>query len=967
MFAREKKEEYDPTNIPIIERPLAKQVQGNAYGGAGLEGLRAQQASSPWRHKRTESKTTLPVISPVRESAVPSTPSSLNKRPASRDQASPTKSSLAQRLFPTKSLYDPESDTWAGESDNDQDIQEGSYQHRHPKSVTFDQNPQINEYEMATPDLSSIGTGSRENSYDHTEEEEEEDLYSRDESEDHDDSFDASLEDTEKTPVVGPDDWKTSSPDTQHSVSGRLEDPFVGPEGSPMPDALPSTPTTPRSALSRIDSNGNPRPLPPLPAIVSPPPKGLFAAAERASSCERAPSSPPKAASSSKFDIMSMASSKMTLEERLHLMMIQEDKPKSAAEEQRERRMRRAPKEKSATPDRDDQIKIHADEIELDEDTLGELGEFQLASRPTRESILRKVNGLESTGQDSMGGQYDFSSPPPSNPARCKDLDPDVPIPSTEQSILEDEVHDKEDAADQVAIKVEEDEEVSDIYEIAEMYQNSDISQETESEHNQLGSMIQHDLRDAESDDAESNYSEPTPVNQSPNPDHANSADEDSPPTPKLMSPIQIIPSRNTSAASKQDVSLPDFTGFMSSNDFGLSLQDYMTPSPPPLDIYEAKADTRHLESPLSLPAVEAKEPKIAIQSLQQPERPLTPLAQTKLLPMPDYDGAGWGDDTDEIDVSTPDSVIRHPIVEDFKEETPEVPQKIATIKGASGSRLKTRPSNTPADLMAMREARRQISGEMQDIPPIPARHRNRPSLSLDRSQSDLGPVAAIDEADTDTVSQRIPSFKRSLTLDIGTDMGLGLDKDFDRVIEQQKVAYSLFPSHPDFPHLVPGQASWTETKVIYNNGPSADTSARQRGYLMRQNTKVVVASSDVGKAPDQAQAATRSVGNSPVKQQDRPQSWVVEPWNGSRRKSVRSETAARKKATGAAPPLPGQESAVSGLSSMAEEETVQEPTIIESGERGRLFVKVIAVKDLDLPLPKSRFHYFMTGLSTNT
>ncbi len=79
-----------------------------------------------------------------------------------------------------------------------------------PKSVTFDvAPPQVNEYEMATPDPSSVASGSREGSYDNYYDDEEEGMYDIDrEMEHHDeDSFDASLEDTDKTPVVLPEDW----------------------------------------------------------------------------------------------------------------------------------------------------------------------------------------------------------------------------------------------------------------------------------------------------------------------------------------------------------------------------------------------------------------------------------------------------------------------------------------------------------------------------------------------------------------------------------------------------------------------------------------------------------------------------------------------------------------------------------------------------------------------------------------
>ncbi len=126
----------------------------------------------------------------------------------------------------------------------------------------------------------------------------------------------------------------------------------------------------------------------------------------------------------------------------------------------------------------------------------------------------------------------------------------------------------------------------------------------------------------------------------------------------------------------------------------------------------------------------------------------------------------------------------------------------------------------------------------------------------------------------------------------------------------------------------------------------------------MRQNTKLVVASSDIDKPTDESRG-TRSAGNSPVKK-DRPQSWTVEPWNGqTRKRSIRENVSPRKKVgSGPAPPLPGFESNVTGLGILTEEEPTLEQNMGDNGERGRLFVKVIGVKDLDLPLPKSKSFY---------
>jgi hypothetical protein len=136
----------------------------------------------------------------------------------------------------------------------------------------------------------------------------------------------------------------------------------------------------------------------------------------------------------------------------------------------------------------------------------------------------------------------------------------------------------------------------------------------------------------------------------------------------------------------------------------------------------------------------------------------------------------------------------------------------------------------------------------------------------------------------------------------------------------------------------------------------------------MRQNTKVIVASSNTEEAaPDlvdakqSADRGTRSAGNSPRKaSHDRNKSWSVEPWNGKmRRTSIRVTTPSPKKrmipGTGAVPPLPGMGSNVANsVSSVGEDLAVPEEP--ESGsERGRLFVKVVGIKDMDMPIPQGK------------
>lgn len=882
MFAREQKQEYDPASVPLVERPLARSLNGNAFGGSGIQGLRSSERPRPIGHQRNESKTTLPLFTPTK---VPLSASASGSHSPSKDHVSPTKSSMVSKLFNPKSSFDPENGTWSEENSGDErELPPGRSLHRHAKSVTFDAAPpQVNEYEMATPDLSSVGSGSRENSYD-SREDEEEDSYVLGEQPEHEDSFDASLEDTDKTPVVGPEDWR-QSPEAYNrpSMPGSFDDSFDGPEGSPMPEARPaSNLRSPGIRTDSLNSNGEHRPLPPLPGVMSGSPAGLSAAAERVASSTRHLPSPPAPASISKSDLQEMSGARMTLEERLRLMMIQDDdKTKTPAEIQRERRMRRAGSRdrNSQTPERDQSIQIHEDEDTLDD--LPGLGTYQLPPRISRESILRKVNGQGAFPRES---DYNFSSPPPSSsPERPTLPDPDTPIPSTEEaSTLE-----VDNADNSVVIKPEpEDDDEVDVYSIPDMYQDAEHGRDAyfnEKSFTDYGTPAEND--------ADSQYSDPTPPNFLSQLQSEKLTKEDSLSTLRDNGPEVSI---HDSAKDDRKTSLPELSGVLTNNDFGLSLQAYMTPSPP------IAADTKKVE-----------EKRMSMVHAQEYlRRPLTP-EQSRQMPSskPEYDGTGWGpeeDEEDEAEPGTPDSVIRHPVSPSPPAELPVVPERIATIKSSSGSKLKTRPSATPSDIMAMRELRRQVSGEAPAIPPIPARHRNRPSIGADQEEAGEG-------NGTGTLERHPSLKKKSLTLDIGSDLGLGLDKDFDRVIEAQK-----------------------------------------RGYLMRQNTKVVVASSDVDKG-------TRSAGNSPVKK-ERPQSWTVEPWNGSPRKSsVRSASGSRKKPpTGPMPPMPGQESSVSGLGMVAEEAAAAPE---EGAEKGRLFVKVMGVKDLDLPLPKNEKTWFSLTL----
>ncbi|EFY93362.1 hypothetical protein MAC_00600 [Metarhizium acridum CQMa 102] len=861
ILALEQKQEYDPTRIPHIERPLAK-VQGSVLTSSSSSG---GFRSSDSDLQEPDNRSSLSMMSPSKIS--PKLPEITQKsaRSPSKDQASPTKSSLSPTKF-NKNTFDPDAGTWSGHSSlSEKELPDGRYLSRHHKSVTFDAAPpQINEYEMATPDLSSIGTNSREGSYDSVEDDDDDDdddLYDPAHVDVQDESFDESLEDTDKTPVVGPDDWRGESPVIHRVLDpSKFESSPIPEPGSMMAATGRTTPTNKRS--DSATSNGDHRPLPPLPGAghsrsqssgsnrASP---GLSATAERmlGGSHRSLPVPPP--AFASKSDIQSFGSQKMTLEERLKLMMLSDDNAdgKTAAEQQRERRMRRgAGRERGGTPHSEAESETALEALEVD-DTIGDISgiDFQTPPKISRESIMRRVNGNNAV--DDRSGHH-FSSPAASHQRSLlphaeesvMNLDPDVPIPSTEDSLVESDYEQEASVIITRNSEDGEDEDVLDYYEEETLALDEDV---------------------AEGAQTEEEYVEQPQITQQTEELAATSEKQDHSPHHRLK--------------------LEPFTT-------GLGFDGVDDPFRSP----------KAVEEPVKHEAIHESETSTKQEILEPPKRPATP---TRRMSKPEYDGSGWGGPDDEFadEPGSPGSVIHHPVEEERTESPPAIPERIATIK-ASGAKLKVRLSNTPSDLAAMREARRQVSREVPEVPPIPEKHRNRMSR-------DMGIEGLLEQ---DEFIARHPSFKnRSLTLDI--DMGLSLDQDFERVIEAQK-----------------------------------------RGYLMRQNTKVITASDKDG--DDHSRA--RTAQSSPVKQ-GRPETWVVEPWNGETR-----PRSMRKRITGASdaiPPLPGGDSNATTINHGLEEDLQSEVATIDSGERGRLFVKVMGVKDLDLPLPKNERTWFSLTL----
>jgi hypothetical protein len=915
MFAREQKNEYDPTSVQALDRPMAAgrplstQVQGNAFGGNGLAGLRKQNDESH-SHRRGESLSKIPMLSPSKTSSgkllaqSSFSPSAREGSSPNEGRVSPTKSSLVTNGRFNSIEYNPDSSVWS--DDEELKHQTPRPLRRHAKSVTFDTAPPtITEYEMVTPDPSnaSIASGSREGSYD-TEED-------GDISFDQDDSFDASLEDTEKTPVVLPEDWRHMSPETANPLLANThDDVFDSRDNSPMPSARPNGVERPNVARQgSTNSEGESRPLPPLPGIEGHDDGrrrdssiGLSAAAERASGARRSLPQLPQAPGFTKSDLLNMREASMSLEDRLRLMHFDDDRTETPTQ---------ASHDEKSDPGPCVQVQV----TEIEDVTESELGlETPKAPRISRESILRKVKSRTFDELDN------FNFEPESSPDRSygdlADLDPDVPIPSRECSSNFDDLPQDPIATD------DEGDSVIDAYsmgETTEMYSETSQLQDYERE----ASVIRHEIKvevqeDDDDDDDESQYSthpEEQPTSQS-------TIETSGPSTP-------TAPESSPTAEEKEGRRSEMFAAL---NDTEMDLR---------LDPLKASFETA--PSPLDTA------PKIG-EMREFLRRPETPEAIQE-------------DEADADDISTPDSVIRTPfIIEPLeREDSPIVPERVATIKGAGG-KLKTRPSLIPEDL-DMAATRRCVSGEHP--PPVPERSPKRQSLSLDISHVEDEDL----QGDSTTISNR-----ENLMLDIpigddSHDLSFGLDKEFENIIEAQKVD-NLFPlpSYAHFPTSTAAQSSGVSHMsgegFVYRNSPANDYVPTQKGYLMRQNTKVVVASSrgfSDEKPPSDRKASAESSlkpsSNSPRKSSaERKPAWTTEPWNGkSRRRSIRTASGKiRAAAAGPAPPLPGQESAVAGgLNSVEEQDDGDE---FEDGtERGRLFVKVVGVKDLDLPLPKCK------------
>ncbi|KAF1965614.1 DUF1709-domain-containing protein [Bimuria novae-zelandiae CBS 107.79] len=892
MYAREQKYEYDPMSVQAPNRPLAAgrplstQVQGNAFGGSGLNGLR-QQNEGHRAHRRGESLTKITAMSsPTKSSPTKSSPTKSSPTKSSPTKSSPTKSTPTKipsptkdrpspaegRMSPTKSSlaspgryntveYNPDFSMCS--EDDALKQQTPRPLRRHAKSVTFDAAPPIiNEYEMVTPDPScaSVASESREGSY----ESDEEEL-----SFDQDDSFDASLEDTDKTPVVLPEDWRHMSPEAANTSLIDNYDDVFGRDNSPMPNAHPNGKMN-SSRNGSTASDGECRPLPPLPGMQH----RRDSASERSGSRRTLPQLP-QSISSFKDNLLNMREGSMSLEDRLRLMNFDDERDISTPTQE--------------SHDKKAELSVQVEVAEVDEVTETDLTlDGPKAPRISRESILRKVQSRHFEERESYSYNYDAESSPDRSYGDLADLDPDVPIPSREVS----------SNFDDNPLAPSETDSVIDAYSFAEtteMYTEHDATERDASEHDvseledqeRESSVIHHDIHNQTLDDSDASEYSPQPEEQ---PTSQSTIDTSGPTTPTAA---DSSPTNEEKELRRKEL----FSDFQES-EVDLTLD--------PLN-----SSFQTALSPMdTAPKLDAMR-----QFLQRPETPeiTDPEAQAEAE-------AEAEAESEVEEPGTPDSVIRHSVVVSPPEDEDEdVPDEESTIKGAGG-KLKTRPSLIPIDL-DMAAARRSVSGEHP--PPVPRRSPARQSLSTD--------FGHVDEEDSEMSIGKKERLMLDLNIgDDSNDLSFGLDKEFDNIIEAQK-----------------------------------------KGYLMRQNTKVVVASSrqfSDEKPPVKTENGPEAVpkpsnGNARKTSAERKPAWTAEPWNGKvRRRSIRTASGSRRVITsGPVPPLPGQESAATGgLDSVAEQEVDE----FEDGqERGRLFVKVVGVKDLDLPLPKTERTWFQLTL----
>lgn len=990
IFSLENKDAYDPETVPIVERPsanrpLSDQFVRNTFtrfdtmrkenspirpstpqrpGHQRSESeMTVSKSMSPERpfHQRSESEDTIPTVSPTKLAADIALPES----PEKEGSPSPTKSSFA-RISQFGSLpratFDPEMGSW---SDNDECAQTPRALHRHNKSVTFQTSPPvINEYELQTPEPSvSATSGSREGSYDSDDYYYDQDLsFERGSSLDHEreDSFDDDLENADKTPVVLPEVWSRMSPDEARNELTNDED-----------DVFDShSPAQQRPTFSRsesITSDGSSRPLPPLPGLSDQKRREsaiVAAAAERAS--EAARNLPPPAKRQTEENEVPAESSPLV--ERAH-----EQEPKSLAG-----------RPGSSDSQRDAEDTITGDGQEQQEDggaednsELADLADYTGAPpRISRESILRKVRNTKYDFEDEeeegavdeseyVDEQHKFR---PSY-AELALMDPDHPIPSRENSRessdhqLTRHIDNEQDEPD-VVIKQEPFDESIDMSAIPTMDETRMSTPKSPSrmeEQDPDTSVLHHDIGADSAEETEgSMYSLEEPELESTMLEQQQADDEPADGKETLQDAMQLLtvkdytePSQEAHQPTKGFMGLPEYLHAEDDYDFGM--KNYITPSPPPSAETTKKLDADNVPKLESSTTAQWMPTELQEQSQAEPSPPRTP--DSVIHHSTDMDDEEFEDaqaEQDEDFETELDNELDH-------EPTPprqEIPERRATIK--TGGKLKARPSGTPADFG---NAFEDVSDEFP-VPAIPQGFQaqiENADASFESSEGDNSKVDSGIDGDSRAVEkpqQQRDGGKVALSIDIPAveHEDWGLEQEFDRVIQNQKVCPPV---------------SYTSQGIDANGTPRT-----KKGYTMRENDKLVVASnrnfsgSSNGTNRSHEPERSTSVASRPsqrgargsMRKPSAEQYIKTEPWTGKQRRKSKRNSSAQRIRSDAAPPMPGHEGAL-GVVSEDQATNANADDSPEGAERGRLFVKVVGVKSLDLPMPRNDRVYFKLTL----
>ena len=949
IFARESFRQNETNSPSSTSRPLSVQHHGNAWGGIGTNA----QLSPGKGHRRAETQTDIQIESPAKPPIEPektASPKGLNFSPYKSSLSSNSKYTFASKFNPEQGTGSEDEETMAASGSDTP--RAGA---RSPtKTVSFDvAPPQMHEYEQITPDPSSVASGSRESSYDSSDSFDMDAAFERGSSEGRDDSFDESLEDTGKTPVVLPEDWRFMSPDAANTaLAATFDDPFEGHEEDESTSADPSSLQVSEKLLSRSDSvnsDGERRPLPPLPGF-SDSRSALEKNEPSSSQCEslktgikRSLPVPPRPASLSKADVVGMTWSAMPLEERLRRLEMQEQ-PKDGTQDEKAI----AATEPAQWPLAADLPKQASEQTEesseqatpaRDESNVSQIG--RMPPKISRESILRK---LKSQHLDDEENEESFAASSPGQDGtfdEYADLNPDEPIPSREPSST------YEEQSQEVPVIKEEDDDDASVLDMYTQYESQDFSARSPrlDDYDVDTSVIHHDSQDKELGTGE--HPEAQQPQQS-NREHYE-LNEFTNPKPDsnhgLTSSLTCSGDEMPEGAKKGDdhrMSLPDFTSFGDDEDFSLDFKgfkSYMSPSP---------------DEPTNRANKDAERDLCTDE--QGNQRSQTPIEQLELPRVFSNDSLG--------EIGTPDSIIHHPVQpESPQADSPSVPGRVATVK-ASGGKLKTRPSATAAELEELNAELRHTSDEKP--PPIPDQFK----LQLDGDGPHAVGKDSHELTSEDVAPKRRQSVKMKLDVPLGgfsDELGLGLDQEFDRLLDAQKV--ELFPINSEklFPPMTDGSSG---AEVIAGQGFSpqsndADVYARrQRGYLMRHNTKVVVANRNVsGESKDREQPTTekpptparetKSAGNSPRKPSG--PVFTTEPWNGKMRRRSTRRSSINPETGLPGGPMQSPQGHENSLETLTEDQSFITGDAASGADRGRFFVKVVGVKDLDLPLPRSK------------